>query len=132
MGARYSRHAGYTVARRNTTQRTPTRTVSRRFKLGPNTARYIGLAVLAIIGLVVVTQSNNGVTRQYSDQKVTQSLAQENASIEALKLEAQRAQSLSAITQSAQKDSMVPIGSDVTHVSGDVAGATTATPSPTP
>jgi hypothetical protein len=128
MGARYSRHAGYTVARRQTSSRSATRTVKRRVSFGPATARYIGFGVLAAIALLIATMNSGGVAHQYNDEKTNQQLSQVDASNEALRLEAQRAESLSSAATSSKKDSMQPMGSDVKHVAGgEVAGATTAT-----
>ena len=124
MGARYSRHAGYTVARRQS-KRSVSRTVSRKFRFGPTTAKYLGLGVLAVIALVAATQSNSGVTRDYQQAALTKQLSQNNATIEAMKLEAKREQSLSSVAQSSEAASMVPV-TDVTHVPNS------AVPSPSP
>lgn len=129
MGARYSRTTGYTVARR-TPARPTVRTVQRRVKFGPTTAKYFGLAVLAILAVIMLSQvggDNTSAYKQTALRREASQVSQDNAN---LQLEATRLQSVQAI-QSAKKD-MVPV-TDVTHVEqGDVAGVSTAAPSSQP
>lgn len=133
MGARYSRHAGYTISQRRATTRTTVRTTKPKLAFGPHTARYFGLAILAVIAIVVVTQSSTRATSAYQQNDLRTKLGQTNADIDALKLEAKRAQSLQSIQSAAAKQTMEQVpAQDITYVEkGDVAGVSTDAPSAT-
>jgi cell division protein FtsL len=129
MGARYSRQTGYTITRK--TNRPTVRTVSRRVKLGPTTAKLFALAALAIIAIVMVSQSSNRATNTYTQNSLHQEEAQLDQDISRLRLEASKAQSLQAIQQTPVKDQMTPAGTVQYLEKGNVAGASTdATPTP--
>jgi len=128
MGARYSRHSGYTISKRRSATRATVRTAPRTFGFGPNTARYFGLGVLAIIAIVVVTNSSTRATSAYQQNALNQQVGQVNGDIDALKLEAKRAQSLQNIQNTPAKADMQPVD-NVTYVEkGDVAGVSTSAP----
>lgn len=123
MGARYSRHSGYTISKRH--GRATVRTVPRKVGFGPNAARYFGLGLLAVIALVMLTQSSTRATSAYTENDLAKQISQVNGDIDALRLEARRVQSLQNLQDSAAKKDMEPI-KDVTYVEkGEVAGART-------
>jgi len=126
MAARYSRHSGYTISKR-TTRRSTVRTVPRKLGFGPNAARYFGIGILAIIALVMLTQSSTGATSAYTQNDLTKQISQVGGDVDSLKLEAKRAQSLQSAQTSAAAQTMVPVqGQDVQYVEkGDVAGVST-------
>jgi TolA-binding protein len=132
MGARYSRHSGYTISKRRSATRATVRSAPVKFTFGPNTARYFGLGVLAVIAIVVVTQSSTRATSAYQQNDLRQQLGQTNTDIDSLKLEAKRAQSLQNIESASVAKDMQPVD-DVTYVEkGDVAGVSTTAPSNSP
>ena len=130
MGARYSRHTGYTVPKR-TTARPTVRTVQRRIKFGPTTAKFIGLIVLAVLAALAVAATGNATTSSYTNTQITSQTAQVNADNQALTLEVDREKSIQTVAaHDPNKQTMVPVDQV-----GFVAGASTeATPgsSPTP
>lgn len=127
MGARYSRHAGYTIARRQQNQRPTMRTVQRRVKFGPTTAKVMGLVVVAILATVMLTQSSTDATNVYKQNNLRKQMSRVDQDIERLRLEAKRAQSIQSIEQTAVKDQMQPTGriDFVQKEEGDVAGVST-------
>ena len=129
MAARYSRQSGYTISKRNTAvRRTTQRTVASKVGFGPTTARYIGLAVLAIIAMVMLTQQSTRATGAYKENDLRKSISQVSGDVDALQLEAKRAQSLQSLSASAVATGMQPATS-VTYVEhGQVAGVSTAKP----
>ena len=129
MAARYSRQSGYTISKRSTAvRRTTQRTVASKVGFGPTTARYIGLAVLAIIAMVMLTQQSTRATGAYKENDLRKSISQVSGDVDALQLEAKRAQSLQSLSASAIATGMQPATS-VTYVEhGQVAGVSTAKP----
>ena len=131
MSARYSRQSGYTIARRAT--KPTSRTVQRRVKFGPTTAKYIGLAVLGILALVMVTRVTTTSTDVYNQNKIRTETSKANAEVDTLRLEARREQAISRIKpspdpgtlQTADKVEYVSVG-DVER--GTVAGVSTTKP----
>lgn len=128
MGARYSRQSGYTVTRRAPVRRPTQRTVGRRIKFGPTTAKFLGLAVVAILAIVMVTQSSSNATTAYKQNGIKQDISQANQDIEQLQLEARRAQSLQSIQNTPVKDQMQENTKTDYVEKGEVAGASTAKP----
>jgi hypothetical protein len=129
MGAaRYSRHTGYTIARR--TRRPAVRTTGRRVRFGPTTAKFFALAVLAILAVLMLTQSGTNATTAYKQTSLRRETSQVDQDIQRLRLEATRAQSIQAIQQGALKDQMQPVqDGEVGHIEkGQVAGAATSKP----
>ena len=127
MSARYSRQSGYTVPKRSAARPTM-RSVQRRFKVGPTAAKFIGLAVLAILLLVISSVESSSSTAAYRKTAVDQETAKVDQDIKALTLNADRSQSIQDIQQSAVKDQMVPVGQStpVDYVEqGSVAGVST-------
>lgn len=128
MAARYSRHAGYTVSKRAPIRRQTVRTVQRRVRFGPTTAKFFGLAVLAILAVIMLTQSSTNATTAYKQTEIRNQVGQADQDIEQLQLEAKRAQSLQAVQQTPVKDQMQPMGQVDYVEKGDVAGASTTEP----
>lgn len=128
MGAaRYSRSKGYVIAR--STQRPMVRTTQRRVKLGPTTAKYLGLAVLGVLAIIMLSQSSTNATSAYEQNKIRKESSQVSQDIERLRLEAKRAQSIQSIQDTQVKEQMQPMGDDVEFVeTGEVAGASTTEP----
>ena len=129
MAARYSKQSGYTISKRSApVRRTTQRTVAGKVGFGPTTARYIGLAVLAIIALVMLTQQSTRATGAYRENDLRKSVSQVSGDVSALQLEAKRAQSLQSLSASSVAPGMQPVG-NVTYVEqGQVAGVSTAKP----
>lgn len=128
MGARYSSRSGYTVTRKTPVRRPAVRTVQRRVKFGPTTAKFFGLGVLAILAVVMLTQSSTNATNAYKQSDVREDISHVEQDVERLKLEAKRAESLQSIQDTKVKDQMEPVKSSDYVEAGDVAGASTAKP----
>lgn len=127
MAVRYSRQTGYTVSsRKNYAQ--PKRTVQKRIKFGPTTGKMLGLIAITILAIVMISQSSGRATNVYEQNSLRKDKSIVEQDIERLKIEAQRAQSLQAVQNTAVKDGMQPMG-DVEYVEkGTVAGASTEQP----
>ena len=125
MSARYSGQAGYTVRKRAAVRRPGVQKTQSKFKLGPTTAKFLGLAVLAILGAVMVSQSSGNATTSYKQSDIRDSISQADQDVDRLQLEAQRAQSLAAIQSSPVKDSMVQTTQTEQVETGNVAGVST-------
>jgi len=125
MGARYSRNAGYTISKRSV-PRAPMRTTQKRVTFGPTTAKFFGLAVLAILALVMLSNTRSA-TSPYDQDKIRNNISQVEQDNNNLQLQAQRYQAIDAISQDPAKASMVPLkSSEPTYVDkGDVAGVST-------
>ena len=125
MSARYSRQAGFTIAKRSSGSRPAIRTVQRRVRFGPTTAKFMGLAVLAILAIVMLSQSGTSATSVYQQNQLRQKTSQVDQEMEALQLEAKRAQSLQSIQQTPVKDKMESVGKVEFVEKGEVAGVST-------
>jgi hypothetical protein len=123
MGARYSRQTGYTITRRS--RHVSSRNVQRRVKFGPTTAKLFGLIALTVLAIVMVSQSSGRATNAYKQNALRREESQIQQDIERLRLEAQRAQSLQAVQQTAVKEGMEPVKEVEFIEKGDVAGAST-------
>lgn len=131
MGARYSRTTGYTIARR-APARTTVRSVQRRITFGPTTAKYFGLAVLAILAVIMLSQAGTNNVTAYKATDLRQQASQVSKDNDALRLEATRLQAVGAIQNTAAKASMEPV-TNVEHIEkGDVAGVSTTAPTAQP
>lgn len=131
MKARYSRNSGYTITTR-APRRPSVRTVQRKVKFGPTTAKVIGFFILMILGIVTLTQATTNATSGYSQAALRKEISKKKQDIDQLELENQRAQSLQAIEQSKAKDGLEPV-KDVEFVEeGQVAGVSTTKTTPTP
>ncbi len=128
MGARYSRNTGYTISKR-TVARAPMRTTQKRVTFGPTTAKFFGLAVLAILALVMLSNTKSA-TSPYTDSALRNNISQVDQENTNLQLQAERYQAINAISQDPAKAQMVPMSSsEPTYVDkGDVAGVSTARP----
>ena len=127
MGARYSRNTGYTISKR-TVQRQPMRSAQKRITFGPTAAKFFGIAVLAILALVMLSNSSKSTTDPYNQDAIRQNISQVNQDISSLQLEAQRAQSINAITQDPAATQMQPDGNPTYVSTGSVAGVSTTKP----
>ena len=130
MGARYSRSAGYTISKR-TVSRPPVRTTQKKLTFGPTTAKLFGMAVLAILALVMVANSNKSATDPYSQNALRQQISQVQQDNDSLKLQAQRYQAVASIQQTPVKAEMTPMDpqNEPQYVEkGTVAGVSTARP----
>ena len=131
MSARYSRQSGYTIAQR-TTRRPTVRTVQRKIKFGPTTAKYMGLAILGILALVMVTRSSNNATEAYNQNAIRTQTSTTSTEVDNLRLEAKREQAIQNIQNTPVKDQLQTAGQvdyvDKGDVSGQVAGASTTKP----
>jgi len=130
MGARYSRNQGYTISKRSV-GRAPVRTTQKKISFGPTTAKFFGLAVLAILMLVMVSNSTKGATNPYDENAIRQQISQVDQDIDSLKVQAQRDQAVANIQQSPVVSQMVPMDpqTDPQYVEkGNVAGVSTARP----
>jgi TolA-binding protein len=124
MNARYSSKAGYTIQKK--APRRPTvRTVQRRIRFGPTTAKFFALGVLAVLAIVMLTQSSNNATNAYRQNELRKQVTQVDQDIDRLQLEAKRAQSLESIQQTAIKDQLETTTRVDYIEKGDVAGAST-------
>jgi len=130
MSARYSRTNGYTIAKR--TARPPVRTVQRRIKFGPTTAKFFGLTVLAILAAIMLSQASTNNLAAYQQNDLRKQASQVDADIERLRVDADRVRSIQSIQQAQVKKDMVPIGNPDHIQAGDeqgqVAGVSTQKP----
>jgi hypothetical protein len=127
MSARYSRQTGYTVAKR-TAPRRATRTVQRQVKLGPTTARYIGLGILGVIALAGLSRTTGTAVNGYQDSDLNAQISSTQAEVDALTLDAQRAQALGKITQDNAAKNLQPAPANVDQVA--VGNVPVASPTP--
>jgi hypothetical protein len=129
MSARYTRQAGYTLDKRQN-RKPAVRTVQRRVRFGPNTAKYIGLAILGILALVMVTKVTGVSTTGYNQNQIRTASSKVRADVDALQLEATRNRAIQRIQTSPVKDTLqTPGPGSVDYVQqGDVAGVSTAKP----
>ena len=110
MRTRYSRTRGYVVDRRPKARPT-VRTVQRKITFGPAAARYLGLGVLVVLGIIMFSRAGDNSTSAYTTSQLNKDIGQANQDIDELKLAAKRAESLQAIQNTAAKDAMVPVSS---------------------
>jgi hypothetical protein len=127
MSARYSRQAGYTIDKRNV-RKPAVRTVQRRVKFGPNTAKYFGLAILGILALIMVAKTTDISTLGYKQNQIRATSSKVAADVDALKLEATRDKAIQNIQNSPVKDTLQTAGQVDYVQQGDVAGVSTAKP----
>ena len=127
MSARYSRQAGYTIDRRKN-RKPAVRTVQRRVRFGPNTAKYFGLALLGILALIMVTKSTTNSTLGYNQNQIRSASSKVAADVDALKLEATREKAIQNIQNGPVKDTLQTAGQVDYVQQGDVAGVSTAKP----
>ena len=131
MATRYSSKTGYTVTKRKPAARRQTvRTVQRRVKFGPTTAKFLGLGVLGILAIVMISQSSSSGTTAYKQNEVRSEVSKNQQDIDRLQLEAKRAQSLQSIQNTPVKDQMEQATSTDQIEVGDVAGVSTERPTP--
>lgn len=129
MAARYSKQSGYTIStRKQTVRRSTQRTVPKKIGFGPLAARYFGLAVLAIIALVMLTQQSTRATGAYQESALRKSISQVDGDVASLQLEAKRAQSLQNLQSSGNAQGMIPVGNVTSVENGQVAGVSTTKP----
>jgi hypothetical protein len=124
MGARYSRQTGYTISKR-TASRPTMRTVKRRISFGPTAAKFMGLAVLAILLLIISGQSGATSGAAYTANGLGQATSKVEQEISDMKLNAERSKSIEEIQKTEVKDQMQVV-QQVNYVEkGEVAGVTT-------
>lgn len=126
MRTRYSRTTGYVVANRRAASRPTIRTVQKKMSLGPTTAKFLGVAVLAVLAVIMLTRSSASSTDAYTQFELKKAIGAEERQLEEMRLEAQRAQSIQEIQKSAVKDELVPMGQAGFIEKGEVAGASTS------
>jgi uncharacterized protein HemX len=127
MGARYSRQSGYTIAKRSPARPT-VRGAKPGLTFGPTAAKVFGFAILAILGVVMLSQAGGGTTTAYQQNNLRQQISQTDQQTQALQLEAERAQSIQQISTSPAKNQMQPVQSVGNVETGDVAGVSTSRP----
>ncbi len=128
MRARYSRQSGYSISRQ-TSRKPALRSTAQVLKFGPTTAKYLGLAVLAVLAMVMITQSSGSTTAGYEQSTLRKDISKVDQDIERLRLEAKRAQSVQEIQNTTLKDGMVPMENAQYVEMGEVAGVATEAPS---
>jgi hypothetical protein len=133
MRARYSSQQGYVLSTKRA-QRQTIRPTQRRIKFGPTAAKYLGLGVLAVLAVVMLSQSTGNNTAAYDQSNLRKDISEVNQNVESLKLEAKRATSVEEVQKAAVRAQMTPMppGADFVE-GGEVAGVSTLSiPSPTP
>lgn len=131
MRARYSRHSGYSISRQSG-RKPALRSTAQTLKFGPTSAKYLGLAVLAVLAMVMITQSSGSTTAGYEQSSLRKDISKVDQDIERLRLEAKRAQSVQEIQNTTLKDGMVPMEKAQYIEKGEVAGVSTSAPTTTP
>lgn len=130
MRARYSKQRGYVIASRSRSMRPTVRTVQRKIKFGPTAARYLGIMVLCILGIIMLTRSSASSTDAYAQNQLRKDIGQVTQDIGELNLAAQRAKAVQEIQNSAVKEGMTPVTNaefveEGNVEKGEVAGAST-------
>lgn len=125
MRARYSRNTGYVITNRRAAARPTIRTAQKKLALGPTTAKFLGLAVLAVLAVVMLTRSSASSTDAYQQFELKKAIGGVEREIEQMRLEAQRAQSIQEIQNSVLKEAMQPMDQVEYIEEGEVAGAST-------
>ena len=128
MSARYSSGSGYTVKRRTPVKRPTVQKTPSAFKLGPNTAKFLGLALLAILAAVMITQSSGSATTAYQQSDVRSSISETDQQVQDMQLQADRDQSLQNAENTPVKSQMQQTTQVNQVQTGDVAGASTQRP----
>jgi hypothetical protein len=129
MRARYSHQKGYVIASRRTNRPT-VRTVKRSLKFGPTTAKYFGLAILAVLAVIMLTRSSENSASAYTKLQLNKDIGTTEREVREAQLAAQRVKSL----EETQKDTaltgqMQPMqNADYSLEKGEVAGASTQAP----
>ncbi len=85
------------------------RTVKKDFKVGPNSVKFITIALIAIAALFYLSQSAQGSSQKYQIMQLTQQRQDLEARTKDLEVEAARLKSLDEIKKSTQANSLVPI-----------------------
>lgn len=127
MRARYSKQQGYVIASRRSNRPT-IRTVQRKISFGPTTAKYFGLAVLAVLAVIMLTRSTASSTGAYEQFQLKKEIGTVESEIEQMRAEANRAKSIEEIQNTALKDQMQQMQAADHIEEGEVAGASTSTP----
>jgi hypothetical protein len=128
MAARYSHTAGYSITKRTPRRRAMVHSSKPRLKFGPIVSKLSALAVVGVLAATMIAQSSNTATNAYKQTDVRKEVGKVEQDIERLQLEAQRAQSLQAITQSQARQNLVE-STEVKQVElGQVAGVSTDQP----
>lgn len=125
MATRYSRQTGYTMTARNTARTAMRAQNQKRVRLGPTTAKLFGLLALAILAIVMISQSSGRATNVYDQNEIRKQTSAAEQDVDRMKLEAQRAQSLQAVQNSAVKDKLETVKEVQYLEKGDVAGVAT-------
>jgi hypothetical protein len=101
------------------------RTVKRRISFGPTAAKFMGLAVLAILLLIISGQSGATSGAAYTANGLGQATSKVEQEISDMKLNAERSKSIEEIQKTEVKDQMQVV-QQVNYVEkGEVAGVTT-------
>lgn len=125
MRARYSSQQGYVISTKRA-KRQVIRPTQRRIKFGPTAAKYLGLGVLAVLAVVMLSQSTGNNTAAYDQSNLRKDISEVNQNVESLKLEAKRATSVEEVQKAAVRAQMTPMPAAVDYVEGgEVAGAST-------
>jgi len=125
--ARYTRNQGYVVTRKQRASRATMRTTARRFSIGPTAAKFAGVAVLGVLGVMLANFNVGAQGDVYHESQVRRDISDAEARIDRLRYEADRAQSLSQLQQTDRSKDLVPNG-NAEHISpetGQVAGVST-------
>lgn len=128
--ARYSRTQGYVVTRKQRATRATIRTTARRFSIGPTAAKFAGIAVLGVLGVMLANFNVGAQGDVYHESQVRRDISDAEARIERLRYDAERARSITELQQTARKDALVPNGAaeQLTPEAGQVAGVSTSQP----
>ncbi|HOX40836.1 MAG TPA: hypothetical protein PK263_01415 [bacterium] len=97
------------------------KTVDRRFFIGPNTIKFVSLAVLAVLAIVYLSQSTAGASRSMKTRELESEKNALDEKAKWLEVEATRYQSLREIDNAVEKPVMEPVSSVDHLVSSNLA-----------
>ena len=92
------------------------RAISREIVVGPNTIKFITIAIFAILAIVFLSQSTAGANRSVKVRQLTDEKSNLELTKERLEVESSRLQSLSEVDKNITKPSLEPVG-EVGHLS---------------
>lgn len=85
------------------------RTIKKELKIGPVSAKFITITLLALGALFYIAQSSQGSTQKYQVMQLTQNRQDLESKTKDLEVEAARLKSLDEIKKSTQNSELVPI-----------------------
>ncbi len=83
------------------------------FSIGPNTARYLVLVVLAVLSLLYLVQSAQGSDTAIHTRDTQRKISDVDRAFDTLVVQERRTRSLQNLSDAASKEGLTPIGSNL-------------------